>query len=164
MENKEPGKILSTHCKGAYVVRLSGDVRLSLCHTMDEFLATILGDPDFNSILVDLSRVDSIDSTALGMLAKLAIETRRRRNHTPILISTNSGITRILLSMGLDTIFHIRRKRVRTTEDLKEWLVREGGPQDTHQKVLEAHQHLLSLKESNRERFEDLIKLLESAG
>ena len=60
----------------------------------------------FKSVVVDLSHTESIDSTSLGLLAKLSIQADRRFGYRPILVSTQADITRILCSMGLDDVFN----------------------------------------------------------
>jgi hypothetical protein len=48
------GRILAASHDGAYVLRLVGDVRLTLCTTIDDFIDRMFADPDFASIWVDL--------------------------------------------------------------------------------------------------------------
>jgi anti-anti-sigma factor len=101
------GRILVGDHDGIYVLKFTGDVRVTLCATMDAFLRALLSRDDFRSVLIDLSETEGIDSTSLGLLAKLSLETQRRFELVPTLVSTNPDITRILRTMGFDDIFHI---------------------------------------------------------
>ena len=67
------GRILVAAHDGIYVLLFEGDVRLTLCTAVDGFLEKMFHDQQFKSVLVDLSRTDSIDSTSLGLLAKLGV-------------------------------------------------------------------------------------------
>ena len=74
----EDGRILAASQDGAYVIRLTGDVRLTLCTTIDDYVQKMLENPEFASVWVDLCAAEGIDSTTLGLLAKLALEVRAR--------------------------------------------------------------------------------------
>ena len=101
------GRILLGEHKGVYLLKFVGDVRVNLCVTMDTCLREVLDQQNFCSALVDLSETDGIDSTALGLLARLSLETKRRYGAVPTLVSTRGDITRILETMGFDDIFNL---------------------------------------------------------
>ena len=102
-----PGRILVGSHDGVYVMLFEGDVRLTLCTAVEVYLEKMFNDQEFKSVLVDLSRTESIDSTSLGVLAKLSIQADKIFGYTPTLVSTNGDVTRILMSMGFDDVFHI---------------------------------------------------------
>ena len=66
------GRILAAEHEGAYALKMVGDVRVSLCATIDDYLQHMFEDSSFDSVLVDLCEAEGIDSTTLGLLAKLA--------------------------------------------------------------------------------------------
>jgi len=103
----EAGRILVGEHDGVYLLKFVGDVRVTLCATMDGFLHELLERDDFRSVLVDLTETDGIDSTALGLLAKLSLETQRRFGVVPTLVSTRPDITRVLRAMGFPERFLI---------------------------------------------------------
>ena len=74
----QPGRILVAGQDGAFVIKLVGDVRLTLCTTLDEFFDEMLSVEGFASVVVDLSDALNVDSTTLGLLAKLAIKAKER--------------------------------------------------------------------------------------
>lgn len=146
---------------GVYILKFVGDVRLSICTAVDQFLDTMFGDPAFRSVIVDLTLTAGIDSTSLGILAKLSINAQSRFGCVPTLVSTNVDITRILLTMGFDDVFNIVRQPLEHKEQLGELTVSATSEEDMRQRVLEAHRYLMSLNESNREAFRDLVETLE---
>jgi histidyl-tRNA synthetase len=113
-------------------------------------------------VVVDLSRTDNIDSTSLGLLAKLSIQTERRFSFRPTLISTRRDITRILLSMGFDEVFDLVEEPLEHHEQLAELPELVASDDDVRQRVLEAHRTLMSMNEANRETFHDLVAALEA--
>lgn len=158
------GRILVGDHDGIYVLKFTGDVRVTLCATMDAFLRSLLSRDDFRSVLVDLSDTEGIDSTSLGLLAKLSLETQRRFEVVPTLVSTNPDITRILRTMGFDDIFHILEEPLTEIGQLGELptLETDEEEEDVRQRVLDAHRTLMDLNEQNRESFRDLVTALET--
>src|SRR6056300_1166115 len=102
------GQIQAAHQDGAYLLRLVGDVRVTLCATFDDFLDKMFSDEQFASVNIDLCQAEGIDSTSLGLLAKLAIQAEQRFGLKPVIFSSNPSITRILESMGFEAVFDIR--------------------------------------------------------
>lgn len=157
-----PGRILVGSHDGVYVMLFEGDVRLTLCTAVDVYLDTMFKDREFKSVLVDLSRTESIDSTSLGLLAKLSIQADKVFGYTPTLVSTNADVTRILLSMGFEDVFHIVETQLEHSAQLGELPRLDSDHEEMRQRVLDAHRTLMQMNESNREAFQDLVATLES--
>ena len=101
------GRIMVGDHDGVYVLLFQGDVRLTLCTAVDSFLDRMFQDACFKSVVVDLGATESIDSTSLGLLAKLSIQADKRFGYRPTLVSTQPDITRVLVTMGLDDVFDL---------------------------------------------------------
>lgn len=157
------GRILIANGDGACLLKLVGDVRLSMGAAFDEYVDRLFKNNKLCSVLVDLSATEGIDSTSLGVLARLAMQTRRRLGCTPTLISTRQDITRILTTMGFDDIFHIVKEPLRDERQLGELPKGDFSPDELRARVLAAHRNLMAMNEENRERFEDLVETLESS-
>lgn len=158
-----PGRILVAQHDGVYLIKFVGDVRLTLCTAVDHFLETMLSDPRFRSVVIDLTRTDGIDSTSLGVLAKLSIRTQEKFGFRPTLVSTRADITRILRSMGFDDVFHIVEQPLESKEQFGELAPCDCSEEEMRERVLEAHRVLMTLSEANREAFQDLVETLEAA-
>ncbi len=158
------GRIFAANRDGAYVMKFVGDVRLNLCIAVDEFLDRMFDDPEFRSVLVDLSTTEGIDSTSLGMLAKLSNRAQESERPTPVLVSTNPDITRLLLTMGFDDVFRIIEEPLEHESQLGELPGADVGADDLRSRVLEAHRTLMGMNEQNRLEFQDLVATLEASG
>lgn len=158
------GRILVASRDGIYVLLFEGDVRLTLCTAVDGFLEKMFHDRQFKSVLVDLSRTDSIDSTSLGLLAKLSIKADKLFNYRPTLLSPRHDISRILFSMGFEDVFSIVEDPLEYEEQLEELPPSQIPREELRKQVLEAHRSLMSMNESNRQAFQDLVETLESEG
>jgi anti-anti-sigma factor len=156
------GRILAGSHEGVYLVKLEGDVRLTLCSAIDRYLDAMFEDPNFRSVLVDLNSASAVDSTTLGLLAKLSVQTQKRFRLVPALFCENPDLLRVLRSMGFEDVFQISAQAPTSTAGLSELPAIEASQTEVREHVLEAHRTLMELNESNRLEFRDLVSALES--
>lgn len=155
------GQVLAANENGAYVLRFVGDVRLTLCGSIEDYVESMLADKDFRSVWVDLCDVEGIDSTTLGQLAKLAIAVYERYNFRPAIFCCDAGINRLLQSMGLDRIFEMHEKTCCATGCGQSIPMVPGSEDEVREQVLEAHRTLMGMSDDNRDRFSELVSTLE---
>jgi anti-anti-sigma factor len=161
--NASLGKILVADHDGTFVIKLVGDVRVTMCVAFDEYLAKMLVPGKFHSVIIDLSETHGIDSTTLGLLAKVAIQSARQFNYRPMIISTNESITRLIESMGFDAVFDICTEPLRIEKSLRALQIVNCTEDTVRDKVIEAHRQLMDLNDENRSKFSELVTSLESA-
>ncbi len=154
-------KILQAEQQGIYVLKFIGEIRLYLCSTLDMIIDSMSSNPDFKTVVVDLSETTIIDSTTLGLLAKIAVLAKKKSAFLPTIISTNPDVTRIIQTMGFGEIFIIMKEPAANIKELEELPVLRATEQQVREKVLDAHLTLMELNESNREEFKDLVQALE---
>jgi len=155
------GRILAAHHDGAYVIRFVGDVRLTLCTTIDDYFQHMFEDPEFTSVWVDLCEAEGIDSTTLGLLAKLALKVKETFGFQPAIYSCEPGINRLLKSVGFDDLFQLHEESCDNPQEVAEIPAVEGSEESVKQKVMEAHRVLMDISAENRDRFRDLMTALE---
>lgn len=156
------GKILLAEQDGVEVLKFVGDVRVSLGPTISGFVNGLGQCEDIHNIIIDLTETEGIDSTSLGLLAKISLKCQESLHRLPTIVSSNEDITRILISMGFDNVFIIVNEaggEVGPLGELPTQLVSEDALRD---QVLEAHRVLMSLNSENREKFRDLVEALEN--
>ena len=156
------GQIQVAFCKGVHVIRLIGDVRLNLCSALERYLDEILAQSELCNVLIDLSMADGVDSTTLGQMAKISIVCRDRFGVTPTITSPNPSITKILLSMGFDHVFHIIDEPFKDEAEFEEWAAASLSEDETREQVLSAHKVLMKLNDKNKDAFRELVDSLES--
>lgn len=155
------GSIFFARQGESYVLKFVGEVRLTLCTSLDQHLEQMLAGGGIEHILVDLTETDSIDSTSLGLIAKLAVFARRLSLEQPTLVSTNEDVTRILNTMGFERIFLLLSSLPTSLVDLKRVPFVQESEAAVRERIIDAHKVLMSLNESNREAFVDLVTTLE---
>jgi anti-anti-sigma factor len=166
-EESRRGKILYARYEDIYVLKFIGGIHYGQCWSFDlskalaTFLDRIFDEHDFQNLIVDLTEATSIDSTNLGLLARIAIFMQDEFGRKPTIVSTNPDISATLRTVGFRQIFEIFEKPVGTPEAEAE-LPAEGEHEINVQKMLlVAHRTLSALNEQNAERFKDLVETLE---
>lgn len=154
------GRILAASQEGAYVIRLSGDVRVNLCVTIEEYLQEMYADPAFKTVWLDLCDAEGVDSTTLGLLAKLSLSVQEKFGFKPVLYVSDPGILRLLRSMAMHNLFEIRKEVCGNSDDIQSLPAIQGSPDEVKATVVEAHKVLMDLSDDNRKRFQDLMSTL----
>lgn len=156
------GQILVADHNGVYVIKMVGDVRLTLCISFDQFIDAMFKSENFASVLFDLSEAEAIDSTTLGLMAKISILGQDRRGITPVILASNPSIQRILQTMGFGDIFTIVDKLDAPVLAEQPLNCINCDEKEVKEKVLEAHKILMGLNASNADTFRNLVNMLEN--
>ncbi|SHM42995.1 STAS domain-containing protein [Vreelandella subglaciescola] len=160
----EEGRIKAAFDSGVFVLKLIGDVRLTLCATLDIQAQRLAQTPGLFAVMIDLREATNVDSTALGFLAKVAMAVNNRLEQPPTIIVDNPDVRQMLDVMGFARFFTLLGAPLRpgladAVEDLPEVLADENG---LRERVLEAHRILMHMNEHNREQFQPLVEMLEA--
>lgn len=155
------GKIQFAEHDGTFVLKFVGEIRLTLCSSLDTTIEHIFAASNFSSIIIDLTETASIDSTTLGLLAKLSILSRQKVGLLPTVVTTHADISRLLESMGFDQVFNIVDQPLPCPEILTDLPAQDQSEALVKAKVIEAHRILMDLNDSNHESFRDLVNVLE---
>jgi anti-anti-sigma regulatory factor len=156
------GRILVAIVNNVPILKFVGDVRVLMSGTIDSYFSSLYNRAILDSMIVDMTETQGIDSTALGLVAKMAIQLRNRFNVSPTIISTQPDITRILKSMNFDLICDIVEEPQSHKTVYSELNENAESEDSIRQKVIEAHQTLMTLSEENRIEFQDLVSALKA--
>lgn len=158
----DEGRLQAAFENGAFVLRLTGDVRLTLCTTLDQQIEPLSELPGLERVVIDLRQVSNMDSTALGFLAKIALAVRSRINGQPLVVVEHPDVRRMLDVMGFRSYVTIIEAPVPEPSFFDELPAQQSSEADLHARVLEAHRTLATMNEHNRIEFQPLIDLLEA--
>ena len=155
------GQVLHASLDGVHALQLCGEIRYPLSPSLDRFLQQLFSGPAPKGFVVDLTETTVIDSTNLGLLARIANGMERLGGPKAVLVSNRKDINEVLVSMGFDEVF--------TLVDSLEPLpapghvvpLRETDAQALARTILEAHRTLMELNERNRDVFQNVAALLE---
>ncbi|MBT2788823.1 MULTISPECIES: STAS domain-containing protein [unclassified Halomonas] len=162
----EEGRIKAAFNSGVFVLKLCGDVRLTLCATLDTQAQRLAETPGLHAVLIDLREATNVDSTALGFLAKVAMAVKGRLEQSPTIIVDNPDVRQMLDVMGFSRFFTLMEaplQQATTLNNALEELPQEPADEEgLRDRILEAHRILMHMNEHNREQFQPLVEMLES--
>jgi anti-anti-sigma factor len=156
------GKYLFAKEDGTLFFKLEGILKYTESLSFDAFIDSLIQKKDFNEAVFDLTEVLYVDSTNLGIIAKLGdylLETYGKRT---TLISTNDDVNEILRSVGFDEVFILiddPSERIDQVEEIPN--TEQNTDKDTGNMILEAHKHLIRINKKNKETFQDIVDLME---
>jgi len=156
------GKILVAKVNNVPILKFIGDVRVLMSGVLENYFSSLYTSAILDRMIIDMTETEGIDSTALGLLAKMAIQLRNRFNVSPTIVSTNPDITRILKGMSFDLIFNIVDEPYNREASFDELSRVDENEDEIRKKVIEAHQTLMALSEDNRIEFQDLVSALKA--
>ncbi len=146
---------------GTHIFKLIGEVRAQSCISLDKLLSKIEQQQNVVGAIVDMTQTTFIDSTVLGILAKLGLKLKQVHQIQALMLSTNPDITTLANSMGLGQVFVILNycgdPSVCTLALMEEHITHSAMLTT----VLDAHKTLMELNKSNENMFEPLVKQLQ---
>jgi anti-anti-sigma factor len=165
------GRVTHAESGGVHVLRYFGRVNYVLAPAIKQFADELVDQGDVRAWVFDLTHAEILDSTNLGLLARMAA--RAGGGEGPgrsVIVSTSDDINSVLRSMSFDQIFEIVSAPA-MQDDGSEWDV-GGGEEDIHaaepsaremgQTMLDAHRALMALSEAGRLQFEQVVVALEA--
>lgn len=146
-----------------YIIKINGTIKYTICNEFDKFINYIFGKEKIDNIIIDLRTTNYLDSTCLGLLAKIANYLINKKDKKPTLISNNKDINRILNGVGFNKVFHIIKKYPKNIEELEEISVndKDNLSRDMGKMILDAHKSLFNLNEKNKETFKDVVSIFQ---
>jgi len=160
----DKGNVLHASHNDVHVLRFIGDIRYPLSPSIDRFLEEIFASSKPAGFVIDLTDTDSIDSTNLGLLARLAKRMKTLDSRRITLVSNRTDINSVLNSMALDEVFDLVED-TRLETDAAQQVPQEDADRETlAHTLIEAHRALMDLNEHNREMFREVVASLEKNG
>ena len=157
------GEVLAGCVDQIFYLRFTGDVRLPWCVSLENYCTHVLQNLPVRSMLIDLSQSDNLDSTTLGILAKIGIAAKRRLNRAPDIYVEDRGIERLLASMGFAAIFTVHRAPPPAQPQLPVLPILDAPDAEMQDSVIDAHRALMQMNQHNTDQFKSLVKTLEDS-
>jgi anti-anti-sigma factor len=116
------------------------------------------------TVVIDVSDVEAIDSTGMGLLARIGRKTLERGRRS-VLVCPDNDVAICLRSAAFDRLFLVLKERPGAEPmDLRHVALdtESAGPEALGSVMLEAHRDLAELSDKNQRAFADVIALLEA--
>ncbi|MEP7053462.1 MAG: STAS domain-containing protein [Pseudomonadota bacterium] len=147
---------------GVHVFRYFGTVNFTLAPGLQRFLQHLIHDGGVSALVFDLTAAESLDSTNLGLMARVNEQVRDTGAANSVIISSNEDIDVVLRSMGFDQTFDVLAAGdALTAAGAEPVSVEAASAQELRRTMLEAHRALMRLSEAGRLEFEPVVACLE---
>jgi len=155
------GRVLHAGRDGIHVLRFIGDIRYTLSPSIASYLEGIFATADPAGFVIDLTETDSIDSTNLGLLVRLAQRMQALNGRRITIVSKRPDINSVLTSMALDEVFDIVGEHRLETGAVQKIPHENADKESMAHTLIDAHHALMDLSEHNKELFRDVVASLE---
>jgi anti-anti-sigma factor len=143
-----------------HVLRYFGRVNYTMAPAIERFASGLLEQIEPGELVFDLRAAEMLDSTNLGLMARLA--NVRESDRPSRIISTNDDITDVIRSMGFERTFEIITEERSDGASSDEVPIAVDAPSrgDLLRTMLEAHRVLAAM--DDQARFDAVVECLES--
>jgi len=156
-------RFLYNKLDGNIFIKLIGDIKYSYSNQFNSFIDSIFEKNSSEDVIIDLTETNYIDSTNLGLLAKIARFQKKLNDKKVTIISDHQNITDILESMGFDMVFILIKSDDIGRVDYKDIAsIPNEGDRETAKLMLDAHKELAELNEKNSNTFKDVVTYLQN--
>ncbi|MDR0304729.1 MAG: STAS domain-containing protein [Chitinispirillales bacterium] len=170
MDDKVKGNVLvCTDDVGVCKIKLVGSVRYdsSMKGFMDFVKAEII-DKDIEDVIIDMRDCEYIDSSDIGVLAQIGLTQQEKGAKKPIIIYSGpkeaSSVLQAITDVNVNSLFEIFVDAEVGNDNYNELKNSYCNQHEFSKLMYKNHKLLSDLNESNRKRFESVLKYLgESA-
>ena len=165
------GHVTHAEERGVHVLRYFGAVNYILAPGIQRFVDHLIDDGSILGMVFDLTCAQSLDSTNLGLMARVNERLLNVGVANSVIISGNEDIDVVLRSMGFDRTFDmvpsgeskVGALPVSVAPDVGAEPIDSDSPSanDLRQTMLEAHRALIRLSDAGRLAFEPVVQCLE---
>lgn len=155
------GKYQFAECETFYLIKMSGNLKYTGSGGFDTFVENIFSKIENKDVVIDLTEAQYLDSTNLGILAKIADTMQSEYDKKTTIISSNTDITTLLINIGFDDFFTILDESPDTNPTLSDISEMVTGDRSMALMMLEAHKALMELNDQNKNTFSSVVNLLE---
>jgi anti-anti-sigma regulatory factor len=143
------------------ILKPVGNIIYTLSPDADVFLTKLFTDNTADDILFDMMDTEYIDSTNLGILARISKVHARPDERKYTIISTRRVINEILFNLNFDKIFTIITEPVLLDGKMEQLPRAEKRNADLAPILLKAHRFLMSMNDSNKSKFREVVEFLK---
>ena len=157
------GRVLSAVHGARCFLRFEGTVRFMVGNRLEKYVRGLFATSKVGHVFIDLTSAEHLDSTILGILARISRYQQNRNASRPTIFCSKDDIRLLLDTMGFDEVFEIRDESPGGIwpEDMGEIPETEPSVQEKAGTILRAHKELMGMGDGNRELFRGAVEELE---
>ncbi len=156
----ERGTVCFARTGNVVILKLTGKVRYQMGASLDDYLDHLFARGDFEDILIDLTETRMIDSTCLGLLARIANYIHDRFGRKATIFSLHDDIDRILEGVGFPAVFNIIHSDLQMACEMERIAVCDENRDELAKTLYNSHRILCDLNDKNRAAFQNILDAL----
>lgn len=154
--------ILFAENDGFCFIKFIGNIQYTISSGFDKLVARITASKTVRDAVFDVNMATHIDSTNLGLMARIAGSLIEKYNRKPVIICDNADINTLFLSMGFDHAFLIVKKLDIAQPELSELPAEEQDRADQLRMLTVAHRTLMEMNDKNHDTFKTVVEMFEN--
>ena len=149
-------------------VRVVGRASFAISPALKQF-GTAVVNQSCKRFILDMIECESADSTFLGILAGLSMQTSKNGGGQMIIVNLSPKIYETISNLGLNRITQCypvgqcpaeMKEKLQHIGQLKQVEIKQAEKKATAETIMEAHTDLIRLDQRNAPRFNDLLSVL----
>ncbi len=148
------------------IIKLVGAIKYTTIATdFERFIDGLIERDEVQDVVIDMRECTYIDSTDLGILARITVSQMKKGFGVPVLLyKVGSEIDSILHDVGFSRVFKMMQHH-EFDETALQKLEKEAAPDQLKmaKMMLEAHKLLIELDDGNREKFSTVVDYMEQS-
>ncbi|MDQ7050309.1 MAG: hypothetical protein Q9M92_12555 [Enterobacterales bacterium] len=153
------GNILTARVDSLEYIRFLGVIRYSQCGGLECYIDKLFSKKEEFDIAIDLEQAEMLDSTALGLLARLSIEFKNSTNKKPTIFIRHGELAHVLKRVCFDQVFNIISKPKDENDlDFVELADVSKSEEEVLEFVIDAHKSLAEISDANHHYFTDITQ------
>jgi len=157
------GSILTARVESLEYIRFLGVIRYSQCGGLECYIDKLFRQTDEFDIAIDLEQAEMLDSTALGLLARLSIEHKKSMDKKPTIFIHQGELAHVLKRVCFDQVFNIISKPKDENDlDFVELIDVSKSDEEVLEFVIKAHKSLAEISDANDHYFTDITQATNS--
>lgn len=157
----QEGNILFARKHGVCFIRLTGEIKHPVSACFDHIVQDAIDDETVNDIVLDVTQARYIDSTNLGLMAKVARHMLDAHRRKPVILCENPDIDLLLQGVGFGSVFEIVSRSIAERLEFETAPPIERSHQDRIRTILQAHRALMEINDRNRTAFRPVVEAFE---
>ena len=151
---------LYVNIEGRYIFKILGKATMKNSKNLSDFI-----DLNFDEIVdlsFEMSETIYMDSTFLGMIAKIAIELKTKKNKKLVVLNPSQEAKGFLKQTGITKFIDIINEEEIKSESLKAIsLETNDNMNDKSRYILEMHEVLMNLNDENKKVFQSVVDAMK---
>lgn len=154
--------ILFAENDGICFIKFIGSIQYTISSGFDKLVAQIVASKSIKEAIFDVTQATHIDSTNLGLMARVAGPLIEKYNHKPVIICDDTDLNTLFLSMGFEHAFIIVKELESEQPKLSELPAEEQERADQLQMLTVAHRTLMEMNDKNHATFKTVVEMFEN--